>query len=226
MIIQENAIFIADSHYNNNRTILYKLLKDIVDKKIKTYQIFLMGDMFDFLSYEIKYFTQQNKKVIDLINEISLDIQIIYFEGNHDYDLMHIFPNILVIPRDQQPMNTLINNKITALSHGDIFTPVSYDIFTRIIRNRYLLKFLDTIDIGNWLTKKVEADLMKKSICKKQKNFDKFIEKRVKKYYADLIIEGHYHQGVITDKYINVPSLCCSRQYMIYQDKQFKFISI
>jgi UDP-2,3-diacylglucosamine hydrolase len=226
MIIQENAIFIADSHYNDNRTILHTLLKQIVDKKIKTFQIFLMGDMFDFLAYEATYFCEINKEVITIINELSMDIQITYFEGNHDYNLQHIFPNVHVIPRDEQPINFMIDNKIFALCHGDIFTPVSYNIYSKIIRNSLLLRFLNFFDFRNWITKKIEKALKQKSICRKQDNFEEFAKERVKKFYADFVIEGHFHQGLISENYINIPSLYCSKQYMIYTNKQFKFISI
>ncbi|MGB3751545.1 MAG: UDP-2,3-diacylglucosamine diphosphatase, partial [Arcobacteraceae bacterium] len=64
MIIQDNAIFIADAHYNDSRTQLYKLLLLLQKGTLSCSQIFLMGDIFDFLSSEIKYFQFINSKVI------------------------------------------------------------------------------------------------------------------------------------------------------------------
>ena len=221
--INENAIFISDSHFNKQRDILHALLLKIQSKELITPQIYLMGDIFDFLAKEITYFINQNKKVINLINKLSNKIEIIYFEGNHDYNLDDIFPNITIIPREKQPLNIRLINKNISLSHGDIFTPKGYDIYCKIIRNHALLTFLNFIDINNWLTKKIEANLAVKNICHKQKNFNKFIEKRVDLYNTDLIIEGHFHQGYIDEKYINLPSLYCTNQYMIYQNNQFTF---
>lgn len=224
--LKNNAIFIADSHYNSQRTILHKLLEQIQSKTIVTEQIFLMGDIFDFLSKEIDYFNIINKNVISLINKISLDIEIIYLEGNHDFNLNDIFPNVKVITRSNQPIYIKQNNKTIGLSHGDIFTPKSYDIYTNIIRNHYLLVFLNFIDYNNWLTSKVEKKLKQKEICHKQKNFNNFVQKRINNYNVDLIIEGHYHQGMISENYINIKSLCCDNAYLTHLNGKFNFLNI
>ena len=223
IILKENSIFIADTHYNKERTILFDILTKIKSKDISTPQIFLMGDMFDFLAYETEYFKNINSQVISLINILSNDIDIIYFEGNHDFNLINIFPNVKVISRQKQPLNIIHNNKNISLSHGDIFTPKLYNIYSSIIRNHFVLKFLDFIDIDNWLSCKVEKNLKEKKICHEQNSFNEFIENRVKKYNTDLIIEGHFHQGHISNSYINIPSLACDNRYMIYQNNQFKF---
>ncbi|MCD8541207.1 MAG: hypothetical protein LRY22_00560 [Aliarcobacter cryaerophilus] len=54
-----------------------------------------MGDNFDFLSNEIKYFKNRNKDIIELLNSLSDSFEIFYLEGNHDYNLSKIFPNYL-----------------------------------------------------------------------------------------------------------------------------------
>jgi len=226
MIIKKGAIFIADSHYNNQRTLLFDLLKKILSKQIQTTQIFFMGDIFDFLCDEADYFQDINYKVIDLINELSRSIEIIYFEGNHDFSLEDTFPKLNLIPRDKQPSYLKLENKKVALSHGDIYTPKSYDIFTSIIRNPYILNFLNLIDFGNFISKNIEKKLKQKSICSKQDNFEEFIKNRIEKYNTDLVIEGHFHQGYICDKYINLPSLACHKEYMLYDGNEFKFIKV
>ncbi|OPX26720.1 MAG: hypothetical protein B1H07_03685 [Campylobacteraceae bacterium 4484_166] len=95
------AIFIGDSHYNSNRTQLDIFLDTLSQNQTKT--IFLSGDIFDFLSYHIKYFREKNKKTIESINSLSKTKDIIYLEGNHDFNLKDIFPNCHIIPREQQP---------------------------------------------------------------------------------------------------------------------------
>lgn len=224
--LKDSSIFIADSHYNNNRIILHTVLNMIEKKEIKTTQLFLMGDMFDFLSDEIEYFKNINSNIIKLINKLSSNIEIIYLEGNHDFNLSDIFPNLQIISRDIQPITIIENEKKISIAHGDIFTPLGYDIYTKIIRNHYVLKLLNFIDINNWLSKKVEKNLKNKNICHKQKNFKSFVQTRIKNYNADLIIEGHFHQGYISDKYINIPSLCCDKRYMVYCNGKFIFNSM
>jgi len=223
MVIKDGAIFIADSHYNSKQTILFKLLEQIKSNQIKPSQIYLMGDIFDFLCQEIIYFKNLNFKIIELINSLSKDIEIIYFEGNHDFNLKNIFPNILTIPREQQPVKFIQNKQTIALSHGDIFTPTGYNVFSTIFRSHLFLSFLNFIDINSFLSKRSEKKLKEKKICSKQKDFNIFIEKRIKNYNVDLIIEGHFHQGHLSSKYINIPSLCCDNNYMVYEEKVFKF---
>lgn len=227
MTIQNNAIFIADSHNNTKRSQLNDLLIQLKLGEIQSTQIFLMGDIFDFLSEEIDYFKSLNNQVISLINELSQTHEIVYLEGNHDFNLYKIFPNVTVIQRQSQPLFIRQQDQIIALSHGDIFTPYSYNLYTSIIRNHKFLKFINFIDINNYLSKFVEKKLMKKNLCHKQSNYLDFIKNRITSYNSlspiDLIIEGHFHQGSMSDKYINIPSLVCDNQYMIYQNNQFSF---
>lgn len=226
MIIQDGAIFIADAHYNKQRTILLDILTKINLNEINTKQLFLMGDMFDFLSGETDYFKNINSEIITLINDLSINMEIIYFEGNHDFNLEQIFPKINILSREEQPLEIIQENKEILLAHGDIFTSISYDIFSLILRNHYFLRFLNFLDKNNWLAKQFEEKLISKNICHEQKNFSQFIENRIELYNTDLIIEGHFHQGYQDDKYINLPSLACDGRYMIYKDKKFTFTQL
>lgn len=226
MIIKDNALFLADVHFNSLKKEVLPLLKKIKNKELEISQLFLMGDIFDFLCGEVQYFWDINYELIDLINDISLQTETIYFEGNHDYNLNDIFPKIEVFPRTEQPQYGLINDKKVALAHGDIFTPDGYDLYCAIIRNSSLLTFLELINVNNWLAKIIVDKLKHKKICNKMTHFDEFIQKRIENYHCDLAIEGHFHQGYLGDKYINLPSFACDSKYMIYKDNEFKFIKV
>jgi len=223
--IKDDAIFIADSHYNKKRISLEILLNQIISNEIKTSQLILMGDMFDFLSYEIKYFVKINQKIIDLINKLGEKIDIVYFEGNHDFDIKKIFFNIKVISRDEQYSIFRYNNKNLYISHGDIYTPITYNIFTTIMRSKLFLKTLNMIDISNVISKYFENRLINKSICHDFKSFESFAKKRIASYNIkddELIIEGHFHQGKIYKNYINIPSLACKNRYMQIINNKFE----
>jgi len=214
--IDESAIFIADSHYNSNRQELKQILLDIQSNKINTTQLFLMGDIFDFLSDEISYFQNQNKEAIDLINELSNSLELIYLEGNHDFNLTSTFPNTLVISREFQPLICKYQDKKVALAHGDLFMPKTYNIYTSFIRSRATGKLANMLDINNMIFKKLNSLLQSKNICGAMKNFDSFASKRIEiysKYEIDMIIEGHYHQDKRYKNYINLPSLACNKKY-------------
>ena len=216
--IQENSVFVADSHYNLKNTQFLSFLQKIKSEEIKTKQLILMGDNFDFLSCESAYFIKQNKTVIELLNKLSKNIEIIYLEGNHDYNLQELFPNIKVVKRNNQPLLAKYKENTISLSHGDNFIDWKYDLYCSIIRNSFLLKFLNSIDLNSFISKKIESSLLEKNICHKMKDFEKLINKRIKNYKTDIVIEGHYHQGetyeFANQKYINIPSLCCDNKYI------------
>ena len=58
------------------------------------------------------------------------------------------------------------------------------------------------------------------------RNFEEIVSKRVKNYDSNIIIEGHYHQGnsyFMDEKmYINIPSLCCAKKYVLIKNLEFK----
>lgn len=224
--IQNGAIFVADSHYNQKNREFLTFLEKLEKKQIKTTQLFLMGDMIDFISGESKYFIKQNIDVINLLNKLSNEIEIIYLEGNHDYNLKTIFPNINVIKRENQPLLAKLEEKIVSISHGDNFINWKYDLYCKFIRNTIFLKFMNFIDVNFFISKKIEDALVKKNICHKMKNFEEIVSKRVKNYNSDIVIEGHYHQGDIYNfnnkKYINIPSLCCQKKYVVIKNTEFK----
>lgn len=223
--IHQGAIFVADSHYNQKNRQFLLFLKKLEKKDIKTTQLFLMGDMIDFISGESKYFIKQNSELIDLLNKLSNDIEIIYLEGNHDYNLKILFPNIKVIRRESQPLLGKLNNKTVSISHGDNFINWKYDLYCKFIRNAIFLRFMNFIDINFFISKKIENALLNKNICHKMKDFRALVEKRLKNYNTDIVIEGHYHQGetfnIKNKKYINIPSLCCQEKYIRIKNLEF-----
>ena len=224
--IKNNSIFVADSHYSDNNEQFLTFLENIINKKVETSQLFFMGDMFDFISGESKYFVLKNKKLIDIINELSNTIEIVYLEGNHDYNMQKLFPKVKVYKREQQPVFAKYNDKSVALSHGDNFINWKYDLYCSIIRNTYLLKFLNFIDINYFISKKIEEALLKKNICHKMTNYENIVKRRMKSYTSDIVIEGHYHQGesfvINNKKYVNIPSLCCSFKYLRFNNFNFQ----
>ena len=229
--IKEEAIFVADSHYNEKRAEFLIFLKKLKSKDIKTSQLFLMGDMFDFISGESKYFIERNKEIIDLINELSLDLDIFYLEGNHDYNLKKLFPKVAVYKRENQPLIMKYRDKKVAISHGDIFVNDKfYEIYCKIIRNRVFLEFMNLIDFKNYISKKIYYSLLKKNICKKMKNFESIVKKRVVFYDSDIIIEGHFHQGdeykIENKLYKNIESLTCSKSYILFKEGSFVKIDL
>ncbi len=224
MFLKDGAVIIADAHFNSNRLELLDFLKALIDKKIVTTQLLLLGDIFDVLIGEIDESIKFNKIAIDLLNQLSNEIEIIYFEGNHDFNLEKIFPNITILPLKLQPKEFLFNSKKLFLSHGDIFENRKYQLYSKIIRTHYVLIFIKLLNkiTNNLIFSNLLRKLQKKSICEKFIDFEKHIYKKLKQFQkinADFIIEGHYHQegefefGNI--KYLNIASFACNKSFFI-----------
>ncbi len=228
--IKEGAIFVADSHFNQKNIEFLQFLNKLEKEEIKTSQLFLMGDIIDFISSECKYFIKQNHEIIDILNNLSKKIEIIYLEGNHDYNLQELFSNIKIIKRENQPILGKFNDITISLSHGDNFINWKYDLFCNVVRNRFFLKFMNFIDINFYISKKIENALLEKNICHKMKNFEEIVFKRLKNYDTNIVIEGHYHQGGTyvfeNKKYINIPSLCCQKKYTRFENFNFEEVDL
>ena len=82
----------ADAHENVNRDGFLKFLRAVDSGEIKeSPQIFLLGDIFDFLTGEGEYTQKFYAEHLRLINKISQKVEIFYFEGNHDFRLSNLF---------------------------------------------------------------------------------------------------------------------------------------
>ncbi len=221
MKIEDGAIFIADAHYQKGvREELLVLLDDIQKKRIQTSQIFLMGDIFDLLVGGVSYTIEQNKEVIASLNQLSKSHQIIYLEGNHDFNLKSIFKDMSIYPLQKQPLVLEYHNKRIALSHGDNFESPSYKLYSYLIRNKISLFFLNLIDrlLKNKISKDILLTQKNKNLCKKSKDFKQKAKQKLKFYDIthnrfDLICEGHYHMDeeyiFDTTRYRFFPSYAC-----------------
>jgi UDP-2,3-diacylglucosamine hydrolase len=224
--INEGALFIADAHYPHHGDEFLELLQALDQGEITTPQLFLMGDIFDLLFGYGYYTPTLYPEAIGLLNKLSEKIEIIYLEGNHDFTLKKIFPNIKVIPRTRQPLIMRMGEKRVALSHGDRYgTGWEYDLFSLLLRS-------PVIYLGKpWEKRIIDAQmrrLSQKKICHKMENFERKTA-QILFYYPediDLVIEGHFHQAKRIGRYISLPALACQKELGIVQDGEIEFISM
>lgn len=219
----EGAILLSDAHYSFKHKELLDFLKAVRSQEIQTPQLILMGDMFDLLFAGIPETLERNQEAVDIINTLSDNIEIVYLEGNHDFNLAPIFPGVAVYPLKEQPLACVYKEQSVALAHGDFEGPVLYRLYTAIVRNRVTLQILRLLNIlgGGVIIKKLDAKLMRKDDCRKMENFEAYITKHLAKQslsrYA-LFIEGHHHQDkafmVEACRYVNLPAFACGLGYM------------
>lgn len=222
--IKEGALFISDAHDNVTREAFYRFLCDIDEGEIDAKQLFLMGDMFDLLIGQISYTHTHYRKTIDRINQLSQKVEIIYFEGNHDFNLKKLFPRVNIIPLQRQPMKLRFQERTIYLSHGDWNETTLYRIYAKLIRNPFLLATLNLLDKlrNHQISKSILKKQQQKYICKKSACFKKKIKQKIQKYdietsKIDFICEGHHHQNrefvFDTLTYKNFSSFACDKSY-------------
>ncbi len=223
MNINNGAIFIADSHYPHHGNEFLALLQKLDNGTVKASQLFLMGDNFDLLFGYNNYIKTFTIEVIELLQDLSLKMEIYYFEGNHDFCLKELFPNINVYSRDEQPISFKLGNKNIAISHGDKYaTGFFYGLYCKILRNKITLTLLKPLEksIINYTMRK----LSRKKICNDFTGFEKRVEQILKNYKdVDLVIEAHYHQSTVVGKYISLPSLACQSEVAIVEEENIVF---
>lgn len=222
LVLREGAFVIADAHCSHMRGDFLDLLKDIKLKKLLPTQLILLGDIFDTLFGQVAYTLEINSEAINILNEISKEIEVIYLEGNHDFNLKKVLPNIKVFAIKDQPIEMSFFEQKVLLSHGDIESPLGYRIYTAIIRNPFVLRALSIVDtiFNHIIIKKLDEYLSKKDDCKEFAGFEEFIKMRLLgRYSCDYFIEGHFHQNKsfkIGDfKYINLAAFACNQRYFI-----------
>lgn len=230
-ILQTGAILIADAHCAPWRTPFIDFLHALERGDIGTPQLILMGDVFDMLYGPIPQTYGYNTEGIEILNRLSQNIEIIYLEGNHDFLLKDLFPQITVIRREEQPIKMTYEGKTVALMHGDKNMGLGYEVYTALIRNRWILNTLRWVDImgGGFIISWLEKEMKRKNHCRKIENFETLMAKRFSSHAGkkvDIFVEGHFHQNRILDfpefQYINVGAFACNERYFTVQSMQNK----
>lgn len=235
IVVKSSAIFIADSHENENRENFWHFLCALKSGEIKTPQLFLMGDMFDFLAGECEFFVKFYERYVRAIDELGEEMEIYYFEGNHDFNLAPLFKNVKAYPIGAQPVKFASEcGHSVLIAHGDIFLPFVSKYALRFLRVKFFLKTMNFFDkfLNFRLSKRILNKLKQKILDYKIPNFKNLVEAKMRRYnafyQADVVIEGHYHQGeqytIGKQKYINIPSFACEQSYFVVEyDQNIKF---
>ena len=103
--LKSGAFLIADAHENEQRQGFLKLLKALERGYIQTPQLILMGDIFEILVGEISKTHEFATPYITLLESLATKgVEVLYIEGNHDFNLAKIFKNVKVFSLENQPI--------------------------------------------------------------------------------------------------------------------------
>jgi len=225
--LREGAIFIADAHYPHYGTSIFRVLNKLENASTTPPpQLFLMGDIFDLLFGYNTYIQGFSTPLIQRLQRLSEKIEIHYLEGNHDFCLETIFPQIKIYPREQQPVLFTLQHQNVYLAHGDRYArPWSYELYTKILRHPYTLKLLKPFEkaiINHRMYK-----LQQKNICGSFETFENHVHAICQHYPKEaLILEGHFHQGKKIGNYLSLPSLVCQKAVAVLREGTIQFIPI
>ncbi|EAJ2130373.1 UDP-2,3-diacylglucosamine diphosphatase [Campylobacter upsaliensis] len=226
LTLKEGAFFVADAHENEDRKGFWDFLKALENDEIQAPQLFLMGDIFDLLVWEVSASHSFAMPYIVLLEKLCEKMEIYYLEGNHDFNLSRFFQKVRVIPLQNQPLilhTSKGKDEKFFLAHGDIFLNPFLQFLLKSLRNRFLLRFLNVLNFLTFssINKQILARQKKKNLFYKIENFKILAYKRYEKYQAKgaWVIEGHYHQNLFLReervKYFNLPSFAYERSFFV-----------
>ncbi len=224
MFLKKGAIFVADVHYHPG------LREEFIPflERLEAPQLFLMGDIFDLLVGGVEATFSQNASLIRALNEWCVDKECVYLEGNHDFLLATLFPNIQVVDRFAQPLLVQAGSKRVALAHGDIHIDGLYRFYIETLHNPKLISFLNFLDRFLPITQTIQRYNASKDLCRGIADFKKMARKRAGHYGSDIdmVIEGHFHQrrryNFGYKEYLNLPAFACTKEVLVW-DGAFNF---
>ena len=225
--LKEGAVFVTDAHYPRHKDDFLALLDYLISSPPP--QVFMLGDMFEFLCPYTPYTVQANKQAVEKIDTLSRKTELIYLEGNHDYLLKKLFPSTKVYALNEQPLILSYQDKTAAVMHGDKYAGGAYAAYTALIRNPIFILFLRflTIDINGRFIKKLYAKLSQKQICGHKEGFAAKKLSLVKNYPlcdVNAIIEGHNHirisEQAVNLQYEALAAFACNKSFFKVEFKQ------
>lgn len=221
-IIEDNAFFVADSHFKANDMQLIEYFSNFPQGK----QIVLMGDIFHLLIGKIHSSCIDNMQLIKQIAKLTYTNEIIILEGNHDFALTSLWEkycdynpkNLRIYGYSMQPIIVRgVSNGLYILAHGDLWINKKYDIYRNMINNPsilFIFNLLDKLSCG--IIYKIIATRINQKLIAEFSFFRTdstyFMSNRIAKYKSRIIqtlidrgfatkhtkfciIEGHYHLG-------------------------------
>ena len=203
-----SAYFVSDVHVRSpdseRATLLTSFLKTLSGRSNTTH-LFLLGDIFDLWVADHRFFIERYQPIIDEIRRLNEeDVEIRYFEGNHDLHLRYFWGERLGLAIEEGPCYVELGGRTVRLEHGDQMDPDDTGYlflrwFLRTAPIRLLTRNLPGAVIGR-MGERASATSREYTSHRKSISPAGAIEKiraHARKAYAeqpfDLIISGHVH---------------------------------
>ncbi|WP_332445246.1 UDP-2,3-diacylglucosamine diphosphatase [Wolinella succinogenes] len=222
--ITTGSIFIADSHESDHFGYLERLW-GFLEAQSSEAPVFLMGDVFDLLFGGVEASFAPHAELLRRISSLAQRRPLYWLEGNHDFNLSPFLEGITVIGRESQPALFRLGGERALLAHGDWKIGWGYEIYTKLIRNPWILKILNQMDqkrggkIFEWVKARVSAKTLRVGPPCKALSHQRLPLYQGKN--AKWIFEGHFHScGWVKEQetsYVALPSLACNESYFVVE---------
>ena len=197
------SVFIADAHLRNPDDDNYRLLlRFLSDLRGSTKTLFILGDLFEFwVGYNEKSFPHY-QPVLDSLRKLTESgVEIVYFEGNHDFHLGRFFSEILRATIYPSPAILNLDGKQVYVCHGDQINSQDYGyrFFRFLLHNRAMKELFPLFPPA--LVFQIADNLSRRSkSCHRERNTKKdykslltnFAENKFQNG-CDAVITAHFH---------------------------------
>ncbi len=150
--MDRSDIFVADTHIKSmDDAVTVKFIGFLDQIKGSTKTLYILGDLFDFWfggARTSPFMYELYKPVIDKLKELAdAGVQIVYFEGNHDFFMGDIFTGRLRAKVYPSGAKLDVDGKIFSLSHGDTINrkDTLYILWRRVIRSPFMYWLMNAL---------------------------------------------------------------------------------
>lgn len=197
------CIFIADAHLRQPGDANYqRLLRFLGGLRGRIDTLFVLGDLFEFwIGYRQMPFPHYQPVLEELRRLREGGVELIYFEGNHDFHMGPFFTETLQAKVYPGPTSIQLDGRLVYLCHGDQINHLDYgNRFLRFVLHSRLTRFL-TLVAPPWVASAIAVHLGRKSKAKhgrteKRWNYPTLIREFARQRFAegcDVVITGHFH---------------------------------
>ena len=163
-------IFVSDAHFTGREPgPMEAFLRFLDSEENRIGHLVILGDLFDFFFGFKNCFSQEKSSVfidyIPVFNKLQHfyqnGIQIIYFEGNHDFFLQPFFSEQFGMEIDVYPKGNeeWLEGRRGYIAHGDLSNPRqwTYRVFRKILKNPLTYRLLRLIGphISRWAARRI-----------------------------------------------------------------------
>lgn len=223
------TLLMSDLHigfkYSRAQDVLHVLNTEEFDRLV------LVGDIFDIQQMMKRpYWDEHHTAVLKKILKLAKKKAVIYVIGNHDYPLFYLqeYTNRIAGLSVCREYSYSSGDKDILCIHGDQMDKVSkqtmligdFLYYTGLKLNKYLNKVRKMFGLSYWSLSKWCKDKIK-HIIHKAFDMDTEIQNYLDDYRANVLVYGHTHMPLVSDKVVNTGTFVEIATYVTEEDGVF-----